>query len=179
MTTSAGRPEKPPISVSLESEPIEQASYTLLVKAASRLEADLNRVLRSMDLTSATFNILRVLEAAGSSGASCGDVSEQLIAEVPDMTRLLDRLERLEYIARERSNVDRRMVRVTITPKGTAVLESLKVAVRDCHVRQLGHLGQTKLNELGVLLKVILGSPGGLGRSSAVVRSQSSEQPEH
>jgi DNA-binding MarR family transcriptional regulator len=140
----------------LASEPIEQASYTLLVKTAARLEAELNRALRGMDLTSATFNILRILESAGQNGQSCGDISEQLIAEVPDMTRLLDRLERLGYIVRERSSVDRRMVRVTISEKGRTSLESLRESVRDCHVRQLGHLGQAKLLELNSLLKVIL-----------------------
>jgi DNA-binding MarR family transcriptional regulator len=147
-TPSAGN-----ISVS---EPIEQTSYTLLVKAAARLEAELNRVLRGMDLTSATFSILRILESAGQNGQSCGDISEQLIAEVPDMTRLLDRLERLGYIARERSSVDRRMVRVTLSESGKKTLESLREAVRDCYVRQLGHLGQSKLSELSTLLKIIL-----------------------
>jgi len=140
----------------LVSEPIEQTTYMLLMKTASRLEAELNRVLRSMDLTSATFNILRILESAGSKGHSCGDISEQLIAEVPDMTRLLDRLERLGYIARERSSVDRRMVRVTISEKGKQSLESLRDTVRDCHVRQLGHLGHGKLSELSTLLKILI-----------------------
>ncbi len=164
MTTDRSPEGKPSTGEALlVSEAIEQESYTLLVKAAARLEAELNRVLRSMDLTTATFNILRILEVAGTGGRSCGDISEQLIAEVPDMTRLLDRLERLGYIARERSNVDRRMVRVTISDKGKQTLESLREAVRDCHVRQLGHLGQGKLTELCTLLKIIL--------------SQSSSQP--
>lgn len=139
-----------------DAEPIEQQTYTLLVRAAARLEAELNRVFRPVDLTAATYNILLVLKGAGGSGQSCGDISEQLIAEVPDMTRLLDRLERLGYVARERSSVDRRMVKVTITGKGSSVLEGLVGAVRDCHVRQLGHLGEHKLSELSALLRVVL-----------------------
>jgi DNA-binding MarR family transcriptional regulator len=146
-------------AVEMVSEPIEQETYTLLVRAASRLEAELNRVFRPMDLTGATYGILRILKVAGVEGLSCGDISEQLIAEVPDMTRLLDRLERLGYIARERSRTDRRMVRVSLTEKGDSVLSGLHQAVRDCHVRQLGHLGQTKLSELSMLLSIVLNQP--------------------
>jgi DNA-binding MarR family transcriptional regulator len=144
-------------------EPIEQATYTLIVRVAARLEAELNRVFRPVDLTASTYNILLVLQGAGAGGRSCGDISEQLIAEVPDMTRLLDRLERLGYASRERSSIDRRMVKVTLTEKGTAVLAGLREPVRDCHVRQLGHLGEAKLSELSSLLKVVLNrsqSPG-------------------
>ena len=80
-------------AVSLEG--IEQVTFNLLVRAASKLDAELNRVLRPLDLTSATYSILKVLRSAGGAGRSCGDISEQLTAQVPDMTRLLDRLERL------------------------------------------------------------------------------------
>jgi DNA-binding MarR family transcriptional regulator len=160
-------------------EPIEQATYTLLVRTAARLEGELNRLLRPMDLTGATYNILRILEAAGSGGRSCGDISELLIAEVPDMTRLLDRLERLDYVARARSSVDRRMVRVTITEKGKDVLAGLRDQVRDCHIRQLGHLGQTKLSELGALLKIVLNKLPGEGKSVRMREVPSPKHPPH
>jgi DNA-binding MarR family transcriptional regulator len=142
-------------------EPIEEVTYTLLIKTASRLEGELNRLLRGMELTSATYSILRILESAGPNGRSCGDISEQLIAEVPDMTRLLDRLERLGYCSRERSSVDRRMVKVSITEKGREALRALGDTVKNFHVRQLGHLGGAKLSELGTLLAIILNQPPG------------------
>jgi DNA-binding MarR family transcriptional regulator len=148
-----------PSSFKFEAEPIEQSTYALIVRVAARLEAELNRVFRPFDLTAATYNILLVLQGAGGSGRSCGDISDQLIAEVPDMTRLLDRLERLGYVARERSSVDRRMVKVTITEKGAAILDGLREPVRDCHIRQLGHLGEAKLSELAGLLRVVLNRP--------------------
>jgi DNA-binding MarR family transcriptional regulator len=150
------QPQKEAKAASLPGEPVELSTYTLLVRVAARLEAELNRVFRPFDLTAATYNILLVLQGAGGGGRSCGDISEQLIAEVPDMTRLLDRLERLGYVARERSSVDRRMVKVTITEKGASVLDGLRGTVQDCHIRQLGHLGEVKLTELSSLLKLIL-----------------------
>jgi DNA-binding MarR family transcriptional regulator len=164
-----------------ESEPIEQATYTLLVRVAARLEAELNRVFRPVDLTAATYNILLVLQGAGAGGRSCGDISEQLIAEVPDMTRLLDRLERLGYVARERSSIDRRMVKVTLTEKGSAVLAGLLAPVRDCHVRQLGHLGEAKLSELSSLLRVVLNRSQTPGKQPRLgdMRTAASKHPPH
>jgi len=163
------------------SDPIEQATYTLIVRVAARLEAELNRVFRPFDLTAATYNILLVLQGAGTGGQSCGDISEQLVAEVPDMTRLLDRLERLEYVARERSSIDRRMVKVTLTEKGTSVLEGLRDPVRDCHVRQLGHLGEAKLSELSSLLKVVLNRSQVPGKQSRLgdISTSTTKHPPH
>lgn len=166
-------------SLPLASERIEQATYKLLVRAAARLEAELNRVFRPVELTAATYTILLVLDEAGGGGQSCGDISEQLTAEVPDMTRLLDRLERLGYVARERSSIDRRMVKVTITDKGRAVLAGLREPVRDCHVRQLGHLGEAKLTELSSLLRIILNRTPGPTKAGVIgdLRSSTKHVP--
>jgi DNA-binding MarR family transcriptional regulator len=148
------------------SESPEQDTYRLLIRTASRLEAELNRVFRPYDLTGATYNILRVLERAGGEGRSCGDIAQQLIAEVPDMTRLLDRLERLGYVVRERSRVDRRMVKVSVTEKGLEAVRALEEPVRDCHRRQLGHIKPERLEQLRQSLseirpeEVIEPSPG-------------------
>lgn len=138
------------------SESPERALYVQLIRAATRLEAELNRVFRPMHLTGATYNILRILESAGATGRSCGDISEQLIAEVPDMTRLLDRLERLGYVARARSNVDRRMVTVTISDNGREVLGQLREVVGACHKRQFGALGEAGMEQLRQGLSVVL-----------------------
>jgi DNA-binding MarR family transcriptional regulator len=154
--TTESQSKEPRTAIS-EQEPLEQTVYSLLIRTAARLEAELNRVFRPLDLTGATYSILKVLESAGVSGRSCGDISEQLIAEVPDMTRLLDRLERLGYVMRERSNIDRRMVKVTITDKGRAVLDGLREPVQACHKRQLGTVGEAKLRELEQLLTSVLG----------------------
>lgn len=157
----------------------QQGAFTLLVKTAARLEAELNRVFRPLDLTGATYNILRILDVAGGAGRSCGDISEQLIAEVPDMTRLLDRLERLGYVLRERSNIDRRMVKVTITEKGRAVLDSLKGPVATCHARQFGELSESQLIELQGLLQSVLKQLPSEAASAGLSQATLEKHPPH
>lgn len=140
----------------LIAETEEQGAFFDLVRVASRLEGELNRALRPYDLTTATYSILSILQRAGTSGLSCGDVAGQLIAEVPDMTRLLDRLERLEYVTRERSAHDRRMVKVRLTERGAEVVTNLKVAVVECHRGQFKSLTVERLQLLRQSLKDLL-----------------------
>jgi DNA-binding MarR family transcriptional regulator len=140
----------------LIAESEEQGVFFDLVRAASRLEGELNRTLRPYDLTTATYAILSILDRAGSVGLSCGDVAGQLIAEVPDMTRLLDRLERLEYVTRERSAHDRRMVRVKLTARGAEVVQNLKQVVTECHKLQFKSVPMERLQALRQGLKDLL-----------------------
>lgn len=139
----------------LVADSVEQGAFFDIVRVASRLEGELNRVFRPFDLTTATFSILSILERVSPEGLSCGDVAGQLIAEVPDMTRLLDRLERLEYVVRERSALDRRMVKVRLTDRGLEVVRNLKDAVQQCHLDQFRSLPPEKLGELREILRSI------------------------
>ena len=153
MATSWQATQQPSNRDLLVAETIEQGVFFDLVRLASRLEGELNRVFRPYDLTTATFSILSILERVSPEGLSCGDVAGQLIAEVPDMTRLLDRLERLEYVVRERSSLDRRMVKVRLTERGIEVVRNLNDAVQRCHKEQFGSIPPEKLEQLRALLK--------------------------
>ena len=77
------------------------------------------------------------------------------------MTRLLDRLERLEYVSRERSAHDRRMVRVKLTDRGREVVCNLKGVVSDCHRSQFKALPVERLESLRQLLREVV--KGGRG----------------
>lgn len=166
MATSRQTSHQPSNRDLLVAETPEQGVFFDLVRVASRLEGELNRVFRPYDLTTATFSILSILERVSPEGLSCGDVAGQLIAEVPDMTRLLDRLERLEYVVRERSSLDRRMVKVRLTDRGIEVVRNLKGAVQRCHNEQFKPLAPERIEELRSLLREIgrderVGAPSG------------------
>lgn len=154
----------------------EQATFVSIIRTAGRLEGELNRVLRPFELTTATYTILKILDRVGGDGLSCGDIATQLIAEVPDMTRLLDRLERLEYVMRERSRVDRRMVKVKITPRGADVVQGLRDPVQDCHRRQLSHLQHDKLVTIQKLLAEVHVGENRRGEGTAL-RGHSEDKP--
>jgi DNA-binding MarR family transcriptional regulator len=177
MANPTGTTQQQPINRDLlVADTVEQGAFFDIVRVASRLEGELNRVFRPYDLTTATFSILSILERVSPEGLSCGDVAGQLIAEVPDMTRLLDRLERLEYVVRERSALDRRMVKVRLTDRGLEVVNNLKDAVQRCHKEQFKKLPPEKLNELRETLRTIAREERGPEGTGDVGETNSSRQ---
>jgi DNA-binding MarR family transcriptional regulator len=83
-----------------------------------------------------------------------------MITRDPDVTRLLDRLEKRDLISRNREEKDRRTVLTRITPAGLKVLARLDKPIQTAHREQLGHLGRERLRELTELM--------GLARSRAI-----------
>jgi DNA-binding MarR family transcriptional regulator len=77
-----------------------------------------------------------------------------MITRDPDITRLLDRLEKRGLISRCRETKDRRMVMARITPEGLKLLARLDEPVQAAHRKQLGHLGRERLRALTELLYV-------------------------
>ena len=75
-----------------------------------------------------------------------------MITRDPDITRLIDRMEKRRLVSRHRDTRDRRTVLVRITPQGLELLARLDVPVQESHRKQLGHLGKERLKALADLL---------------------------
>jgi len=71
-----------------------------------------------------------------------------MINRDPDITRLLDRLERSGLIRRSREQKDRRVIKAHITPAGLDLLKSIDREVEKFHHNLLGHLGRERLESL-------------------------------
>lgn len=144
----------------VRSMPLEQATFLDLLRTANRLTQAVVDLLRPAGLTPTQYNVLRILRGSGGP-LTCGEIGERMIAHDPDVTRLLDRLQRQGLIRRARSSEDRRVVVTEITAEGLRVLEELDAPVARLHEGQLGHLGADRLRELGSLLEQARGSGEG------------------
>ncbi len=127
-------------------------AYLALITTAERFEREVVELLKGAGLSPSQYNILRILRGAGDAGLACGQVGGRLVRHDPDVTRLMDRLEKRGLIARAREQQDRRIVRTRITGAGLELLERLDAPVDDLHDRQLGHLSERRLGELKALL---------------------------
>jgi DNA-binding MarR family transcriptional regulator len=94
-----------------------------VLRTAALLEHRLNEALRPCGITTLQYNVLRILRGAGPDGWCGREISERLVSKVPDVSRVLDRMESMQLIRRERDASDRRHVTASITPKGRRVLE--------------------------------------------------------
>ena len=131
----------------------EESAFLDLLRTTDVLSRRLALVLKSEELSATQYNVLRILRGSPE-GLTCGEVANRMITRDPDLTRLLDRLEKRGLISRARDTQDRRMVLTRITPQGLDVLARLDQPVQGAHRRQLGHLGRDRLRELGELLAV-------------------------
>jgi DNA-binding MarR family transcriptional regulator len=130
----------------------EEAAYLDLVRTTEMLSRPLVQVLKTEDLSPAQYNILRILRGSAD-GLTCGEIGNRMISRDPDITRLLDRLEKRGLISRGRDQKDRRVVLTRIAPEGQELLSRLDQPVRDMHRRLLGHLGSDKLRALAATLE--------------------------
>ena len=132
---------------------VEQEAFLNILKTADVLAGQLADLLKPAGLSATQYNVLRILRGAGGEGLSCGEVGQRMITRDPDITRLMDRLEKRGLISRLRQSDDRRVVMSRISEAGLKVLAGLDEAVLHLHARQLGHLGATRLKQLVELLE--------------------------
>ena len=129
----------------------EEAVVTLL-GTADRVRSALSLVVDAHGITLQQYNVLRILRGAPE-GLPCGEIGNRMITRDPDITRLLDRIEKRRLISRNRHDQDRRVVLTRITGEGLALLERLDEPVLDLHRRLFGHLGTERLEMLRQLLE--------------------------
>jgi DNA-binding MarR family transcriptional regulator len=130
----------------------EEAAFLDLLRTCDLLARRLAQVLKIADLSPAQYNVLRILRGTPE-GLACGEIADRMITRDPDVTRLLDRMEKRGLISRCRETQDRRMVLARITPQGLRILKNLDEPIQQVHRHQLGHLGRNRLRELGELLQ--------------------------
>jgi DNA-binding MarR family transcriptional regulator len=139
----------------------EQEAFLAVMRTADALMGDLAELLKPHGISPTQYNALRILRGAGAGcregghaadpaarGIACREIGDRMITRDPDMTRLLDRLEHGGLIVRERDRKDRRMISTRITDAGLELLRTLDQPVLDLHHKQLGHLGEKRLNDL-------------------------------
>jgi DNA-binding MarR family transcriptional regulator len=134
-------------------ERLEETAFLELLRTTDQLSRGMSQLLKTEDISSNQYNVLRILRGAPD-GLPCGELGNRMITRDPDITRLLDRLEKRELISRCRESQDRRMVMAKITPEGLKLLARMDKPVLAMHRSQLGHLGPARLRQLTELLQV-------------------------
>jgi DNA-binding MarR family transcriptional regulator len=111
-----------------------------VLRTAALLEHELNELLRPYGITELQYNVLRILRGAGPDGLCGREISERLVSKVPDVSRLLDRMEGMQLLRRERDATDRRHVTARITPRGLRMLDDATPELEAFERERFGHL---------------------------------------
>ena len=119
----------------------EEAAYLDLLRTANVLTRGAIGVLKAEELSATQYDVLCILRGSPE-GLACGEIGSRMITGDPDITRLLDRMEKRGLISRARGNRDRRTVLARITSEGLKLADRLDEPVQKIHRKQLGHLGR-------------------------------------
>jgi DNA-binding MarR family transcriptional regulator len=131
---------------------LEEETYVNIQRTAESLDWKLGELLRPFGITTTQYHVLRILRNAGACGSACGEIAQRMVTRDSDVTRLLDRMEKMGLVTRCRQQQDRRVVTTCLTPEASRLLEKLDDPVGQLMERLLGGMGARRLNMLSELL---------------------------
>ena len=134
-----------------QSKPFARPSaeaFLSILRTAAVLEHHIGEVLRPHGLTTTQYNVLRILRGAGRQGLCGREVAERLVSKVPDVSRLLDRMDDLGLVERERDSEDRRHVTARISEKGLRLLEKTLPELEAAEASRFSGLSAEKIRAL-------------------------------
>ena len=105
--------------------PVAEAMLNLMV-ASDVVRRRIEQAFATHKITSAQYNVLRILRGAGSEGHPRCEISARMIEHAPDITRLIDRLEKQNLVTRDSSDADRRYSFAVITQQGLDLLDRIE-----------------------------------------------------
>ncbi len=123
-----------------------------IIFTSNWLQQQVKVLLEPADITPQQFNILRILR--GQSPLSTLQIRERMLDKMSDTSRLVERLIKKELLEKKSCKVDKRLVDVTITQKGLALLASLDTDTEGLD-NMLSHLSQEESTQLNSLLDKI------------------------
>ena len=136
---------------------LEHATYLALQTLAVRLHDDTEELFKGEGLSVTQFNVLRILRGAGDQPLTCGDIAQRLLNKDPDVTRLLDRLDKQGLVDRSRGEQDRRVLLTRLSLQGRALVDRFDAPLAELHRQQFEHLPSERLHQLLALFQEVSG----------------------
>ena len=106
------------------SSPEEELNLNLQ-RTVGLLSKPLLQFLKGHRLSPAQYNILRILRGAKGKAMCMHEITARMLDRAPNATRLTDKLCQKKLVVRERSEEDRRVVHLHISPEGKDLLEKI------------------------------------------------------
>ena len=126
-------PSRPPASTLEEALGTKPPRCFALGLATSDLGALSTDVLARFGLTHPQYNVLRMLAGAGDRGLTHTEITKWMVTGVPDVTRMVDKLEKGGLLRRTRDPADRRKVLHHIEPAGLQLLGEIQPEMAAVH----------------------------------------------
>lgn len=103
------------------------------------------------------YNALRIIKGRHPEPVSAGDIKDVMLDKASDVTRLLDKLEKLEYVQRRLCPHNRRKMDISITPQGLKLLSDVDVLMDSFYEDLADRVTEEEAASLSDLLDKIRG----------------------
>jgi DNA-binding MarR family transcriptional regulator len=134
---------------------LEQEALLSVVRTSAQLMDKFELFLRPYGITATQYNVLRILRGSEPEGLCRNDLRDRMLTRMPDVTRLLDRMEEAGLVERTRDSEDRRMVTSRITKKATQLLATLDPLVADNEKHFFAGISRDQIQTLIDVLDVV------------------------
>jgi DNA-binding MarR family transcriptional regulator len=125
------------------------------IRLVKRVHARYSRdPLKKYGITGHQLWALRIV--AGTPRISLGELSDRMYLHISTASGIADRLEEKDYVARERSSKDRRVVHLRVTPRGRQVIRRVPVSGLLALMEDVGKLPSKDIRLLGEAMKILL-----------------------
>jgi DNA-binding MarR family transcriptional regulator len=108
--------------------------------------------LRAHGLSPTQYNVLRILRGAGGNGLCQYEIADRLVAQVPDVPRIVERMEKAGWVRRVRGVADRRVVMASLTDAGMALAKELDEPTLQIASEIFGEMSEYEMRNLIDLL---------------------------
>lgn len=134
--------------------PYQEVTLNVLV-CADYLQRRIEEVCSRHGITSAQYNVLRILRGVHPDGHPRCEIIGRMIQAAPDVTRLIDRLERGGLVERSRSDADRRLSLSIISKTGLQLLERMQPEIDALDNEMATYLSESEAKTLSGLCEKI------------------------
>ncbi len=123
-----------------------------LQRTSALLGHKVEQELRPRGLSPTQYNVLRILRGADARGLCQYEIGGRLVAQVPDVPRILERMERAGWVRRDRGEQDRRMVIARLTETGRAIVDELDAPMQHMMRQMFSGMDDQSITQLNELL---------------------------
>lgn len=90
------------------------------------LRGRLTRAFKKHNISMQQYNVLRILNGQFPKGISTSEIRKRMLDKMSDVSRIVDRMEKLSLVEKSKDKRDRRLIEVKITARGKILLEKMK-----------------------------------------------------
>jgi len=137
----------------------EEEAMLNIARTAALIDGTERAFFKAFDLSPQAYNLLRILrgnqQQGQREGVRASEIGCQMVVRVPDVTRLVDRLESRGLVGRRTCSADKRVKYVYIMDTGLKLLSQLDPQIASLGQRVLGHLTESELRTISRLMEKV------------------------